>query len=257
MDWITKLEKRFGGWAIGNLGMFLVLGQVVVFGAVRFGVFTLDTFYLNSQLVMQGEVWRLISFVFIPPAGYGVFFLIIYWMVFVFLSGALERQWGVFKFNLYIIIGIAMTLLVSPLLSHTYLTNHYISYTVLFAFATLYPNYEFMIMFILPVKVKWVAWLAFGKVMLDFFSYGAAIQLMIAVSLVNYTLFFGKDLLLTFKQKKRRAAHEKSLNEFASKAFHTCSVCGATDQSHPDREFRYKEGKGYCDVCVEKEEAEN
>ncbi len=253
MDWISKLEKRFGSWAISNLGLYLIVGQIIVFGASHLKIFPLSTWYLDSQLVGEGQVHRLLTFIFFPPAT-SPLFLIFAWYIFFMISNALEAQWGAFKFNLYFFLGVVLTILVSLIIPGYPITNHFVGTTVFLAFATLYPNFEFLIFFVLPVKVKWLGWLSAALIAMAFFSGGYPMKLIIAAAMANYVLFFGKDFLSLLKQKKRKATHEKQATEFASKAFHTCTVCGATDQTHPERDFRYKGGKGYCEQCVEKDE---
>lgn len=253
MNWIDKLEKRFGGLAIQNLALYLVVGQVAVWSLTWFKVVPLDLFYLNPILVSKGEIWRLVSFIFIPPMSWHPIFLAFAWYIFWMMSSALEKEWGVFKYNLFIWLAIFFTVLASLVFPYYLYSNNYIALTVFFAFATLYPNFEFMMMFILPVKVKWLALLSLAGLLYSFAMGSWPSRLIIVVSVANYLLFFGKDLYKTIYYRKRRIEHKKKVKEMEAEPFHTCATCGATDKSNPGREFRYREGEGVCSVCLENE----
>ena len=253
MTWIDKLERRFGHLAIANLALYLVAGQVIVWTANWFKILPVEWFYLNPILVLNGQVWRLVTFLFIPPVTWHPVFLVFAWYIFWMISSALEGQWGTFKFNLFIFLGAAFTFLASLVFPYYYYSNNYIALTVFFAFATLYPNFEFMLFFILPVKVKWLALISLAFLVMAFFSGGWPSRFIICASMANYLLFFGKDLHRSLHYRKRRQAHTRKLQEVQDQPFHTCSVCGSTDKSNPEREFRYRKGKGVCNVCLEKE----
>lgn len=253
MNWIDKLEKRLGGFAMPNLALFLIVGQILVYGAAVFGVFSPEVFYLNPVLVARGEVWRLVTFIFIPPLALHPIFLIIAWYIFWMMSQALEAQWGTFRYNLFIWLGIFFTLLVSLVIPNYWYSNYYILLTVFFAFATLYPEFEFRIYFILPVKVKWLALISLVLLVLEFIRNPWPMRLVILASMANYLLFFGREFFSMMHHRQRRVKHKKEVQEAAEAVFHTCSICGVTDRSHPDREFRYRDGKGVCAVCLEKE----
>jgi hypothetical protein len=255
MNWIDKLEKRFGGLAVPNLALYLIVGQVFVFAGIHFGRIDINLLYLNIPSILNGQVWRIFSFLFIPPATFSPIFLAFAWYIFWMISQALESQWGAFKYNLFIFLAVVFTVLASILFPGIYFTNNYISLTVFFAFATLYPNFEFMLFFVLPVKVKWLAYISVGFLVLSFIGGSWPARVVILVSLGNYALFFGKDLYSQMKNRKRRIEHHKKVDALAEEAFHTCKTCGATDKSTPEREFRYRDGDGICSVCVEKEAA--
>ena len=250
MTWIDRLERRFGHLAISNLALYLVAGQIIVWTATWFKIVSVEWFYLNPILVLQGQVWRLVTFLLIPPATMHPIFLAFAWYIFWMISSNLESQWGTFKYNLFIYFGASFTVLASLLFPFYYYTNYYIALTVFFAFATLNPNFEFMLFFILPVKVRWLALISLGFLIWSFFTSGWTGRLIITASMANYLLFFAKDLRQSLYYRKRRQAHTRKMREMQEEPFHTCSVCGATDKTNPEREFRYREGKGVCEVCL-------
>ncbi len=253
MEWINKLEKRFGGLAIENLALYLIGGQVIVFALNYLFQVSVGWFYFNPILFMKGEVWRIVTFLFVPPSAFHELLLPFAWYFFWIISSGLESQWGVFKFNLYIFSGAFLTLISSLLLPYGLYTNNWIALSVLFAFATLYPNWQFMMMLIIPMKIKWLAWFSLALVVLTFLGADWIGRLAILVSLANYAVYFSKDLYRSLYYRNRRIEHQKKAQELANEPFHTCQTCGATDNSNPEREFRYREGKGICSVCLAKE----
>ncbi len=253
MTWIDRLERRFGNLAIANLALYLVAGQVIVWSVTWFKIVPVELFYLNPILVMKGEIWRLVTFLFIPPMTWHPIFLAFAWYIFWMMSSALEGQWGTFKYNLFIFLGVLFTILASLLFPYFLYSNNYIALTVFFAFATLYPNFEFLIFFILPLKAKWLAWISLAALVYSFVMSGWPGRLIIGVSMANYFLFFGKDFYLSLHYRKRRQNNTRKLQEIQDEPFHTCAVCGANDKTNPEREFRYRLGKGVCNVCLEKE----
>ena len=253
MNWIDKLEKRFGGFAIQNLALYLVAGQVIVWSLVWFKFATVDLFMFNPILFAQGQIWRAFTFIFVPPVTMHPIFLAFAWYIFWMMSSALEREWGVFKYNLFIWLAIIFTLVSSLIFPRVLYSNNYIALTVFFAFATLYPDFEFLMFFILPVKVKWLALLALAGLLYSFAIGTWPSRVIILVSVSNYLLFFGRDLYQVFYLRKRRMEHQKKVEAMEEEPFHSCGVCGATDKSNPERSFRYREGKGICEVCLEKE----
>ena len=179
--------------AISNLALYLVAGQIIVWTANWFEILPVEWFYLNPILAFEkGQVWRLVTFLFIPPVTWHPVFLAFAWYIFWMISSALEGQWGTFKFNLFIFLGAAFTVLASLVFPYLYYTNYYIALTVFFAFATLYPNFEFLLFFILPVKVKWLALVSLVLLIYAFFMGGWPGRLIISASMANYLLFFWK-----------------------------------------------------------------
>ncbi|QXD25393.1 hypothetical protein F7C95_05725 [Opitutia bacterium ISCC 51] len=253
MDWIDKLEKRLGGLTLSNLPIIIIFGQIAVWLLVYSKVYPAETLLLIPYKVLQGEVWRLFTFLFVPELGWGPIFLLLGWYVFWFTSQGLIAQWGAFRYNLFIWMGLLFTILISFVSPFNWYTNFYIELSVLLAFATLYPNFEFRLYFLLPVKVKWIALISLGIPLINFLNGPWSVRLVIFASLGNYMLFFGRDLYRTLYYRKRRIDHQKDTQAAAAEAFHTCASCGATDKTNPERTFRYKEGEGVCDVCLAKE----
>lgn len=264
MTFLDRMEKRFGHWAVPNLPLGLVIAQVLVYALLIGGQLDMTRLALVPAAVLDGQIWRLVSFAVMPPGiadgAVSALFLAIFWYIFWMVSSSVERAWGVFRFNVYLFSGIFFTALfavIGQLIAPDFIgavSPDFLFYSVFFAFAVLYPNVEFYLFFVLPVKVKWLAMLSGVLMLLSILgapSWGARIALLGPV--VNFFLFFRAAMIHSVKARKRRNQFHAENKARASEAFHTCSVCGATDQTHPERHFRYKTAGGevmaVCDSC--------
>jgi hypothetical protein len=248
MNWLNKLEKKFGRYAIPNITVGLILGQVMFFVFAMSGRFILERVVLVPDLVIAGEWWRLFTFLFIPPLLNPVFAFFA-WYLFYLMGSALEGRWGAFRYNLFILVGWGVTVAVSFLYPGHQATNIFIGGSVFLAFAHLYPEFQLYIFFILPVKIKWLALITWISYAYQFITGTGSTRLLILASISNYLLFFGRDIYLTARSGKRRMAAQAREISGRNEPFHTCAKCGITDISHPHMEFRYCSdcgGLGYC-----------
>lgn len=248
MSWLNNLERKFRRYAVPNITVYLILGQVMFFVFAVSGRFILERVVLVPERVLDGEWWRLITFLFIPPTRSPIFAFFA-WYLFYLMGSALENRWGAFRYNLFILIGWLVTVAVSFLAPYYPATNVFIGGSVFLAFAYLYPEFQLYIFFILPVRIKWLALITWVSYFYQFATGGWGTKLMILASLSNYLLFFGKDIYLSVKSGRRRMAVQAREIASRSQPFHTCAVCGITDRSHPQMEFRYCSdcgGLGYC-----------
>jgi hypothetical protein len=261
MSLLDKLEQRFSHWAIPNLMLGLIIVQLLVYALILAGVLSFGAMPLiPSRVLGEGEFWRLITFIVSPPkiAGGAMsgLFLAIFWYILWMMSQALEAAWGTFRFNLYLLAGILFTVLCSLVgqiitpSAPIVIFPDFLYLSIFWAFALLHPNMEFYLFFVLPVKVKWLAILtavitAFTILMSG--STGAALAELGPV--LNFILFFRVAMMESLRAKQRLAAHVKESQARATEAQHTCALCGATDRSEPEREFRYRMESGEA-VCV-------
>lgn len=243
---IDKLERRFGRFAIPNLTLLLIIGQSIAWAAEWGNPGTADQIRLIPQLVLDGEVYRLILFLFVPPILSPLWFLLAMY-VFHLMGTALENNWGTFRYNLYLFTGYVATVIVGfVLFPGADVSNAYVNTTVFFAFATLFPTFEFLIFFILPIQVRWLALLAWITLTLQFIQSGWQGRVLVGASVLNYFLFFGRDILRrvrTSQRSLRQRAARTAAQRKASDYFHICATCGITDQSDPEMDFRY------CSQC--------
>jgi membrane protein implicated in regulation of membrane protease activity len=248
MGFLDKLERKFRGFGIPHITLYLVAGQGLFFLFLYSGKADLTRALLVPALVLEGEWWRLFSFLFIPPAS-NVFFIFFALYFFYLMGQALESHWGTFRYTVFLLTGYVLTVGASLLTPYTPATNIFIGGSVFLAFAFLFPEFELLIFFILPVRIKWLALLAWIGYGWSFVSGSWTTRLMIAASVGNVLIFFGRDILWRVRSGGRKVTQQARTVSGSRKAFHTCAVCGKTDISHPDMEFRYCPvcgGLGYC-----------
>ena len=204
-NWLYKMERRFGRYGIPNLAKYLALGQLVVWVIVMFfygdllGLIT-----LSRSGLMHGQIWRLVTFVFVPPLTFNPLYLVLDLYFLYFVGTSLENSWGSFRFTLYYLIGMAGAI-VSCLLLGAY-SSSTLLYSLFFAFACLYPDVEVLLFFILPIKVKWMGIAAAALYLWDFLWAGMWYKLGMVLGLVNFFLFFGPTLWQNYQNRKRREA---------------------------------------------------
>ena len=249
MKLIDKLERSLGRFAIPNLTLILVAGQSLCFILAAARPEFVEDLVLIPELVLKGEVWRIITFMIIPPASNPIFaFFALY--IFYFMGTTLEGLWGYPRYNLYIFIAYIATI-VATFVGPVFIAgNIYIASSVFLAFAFLYPNYEFLIFFILPVKVKYIAWLTWFLYSVQFIGGEASERALLVASLCNFFLFFGDDIRDRMKARKRRSDFEAKQSEMKEKFLHKCTTCNTTEKSDSAMQFRVcskcSQGQEYC-----------
>lgn len=246
MDWLDKLERKFGKYAIKNLMYYIVFLNFATYMIIAFDKSNTigSKLLLVPNLVLKGEIWRLITFIFVPNVASPFWFIIS--LYFYYLAGrGLEQEWGSFKFNMYYLFGILATI-ISSFISGGTATASYINLSLFLAFARVYPDYEILLFFILPIKVKYIGYfnwvfIVYSVIMEPNLSYKIAA----IVAIINYFVFFGKDIL---KNTVNRGKVYQKRREFESSipykdSIHRCSVCGITEKDDANMEFRY------CSKC--------
>lgn len=260
MSLLSRLERRFGRFAIPNLTTVLLVGQVCLYVAsfMPQGV-DLGRVMLNPARVMQGEVWRLVTFLFTPP-GDRTAFVIFYFLLFHLFGTSLERHWGEFRFNMFILVGWLANVVaafagaailgsVQPNapgameLAPASASNVFLYSSLFLAFARLYPDFIINLFFVLPIRIKWLAllqWLGYGYKLLS----GTWMERMLVLATVlNYLLFFGPEHLREYRQTHRRRSFQTKAKKSTRALRHECRVCGLNSDDAPRTSFRY------CSKC--------
>jgi hypothetical protein len=249
MSLLNRLERLFGRFAIENISIYLVVGQVFVFLMAMLGRDFTGLIALVPGWVLQGQVWRIFTFVFDPPAVHPVL-IAFSWYMFYLMGGALEHFWGAFRYNFFLFFGWVLTVVAAFVFPFVPATNIFIAGSVLLAFAYLNPEFELLFFFVLPLKIKWVArfqWVVYAYAALT----GAwPTRLALLASLGNFFLFFGRDIIQRIRSGRRQMAFRAQ--QFAASgdepaARHRCHVCGRTELSNPELDFRY------CSKCANDE----
>ncbi len=254
MRFLDKLERKLGHIGIKGLMTYIIGLNAVVFILTYLdptGVF-LSKLTLDPQLVMRGEVWRLITFIFIPPTFsllWLVFALYFYYMI----GSSLENEWGTFKFNAYYFIGIIATIAGAFITGGT-ATSVYLNLSLFLAFACIYPNYQIMLFFILPIKIKYMAWLDAAFLVYTLVVGSLPTRIMVIASILNFLLFFWKDLYSALRSGGRayykKKAYEAKLPRDIT--IHRCEICGRSEKDDKDLDFRYcAECEGDHEYCME------
>lgn len=226
---LARLERRLGRWAIHNLTWYIVgLGAVVFVLEFAKPGFT-NMLVLDPALVMRGEVWRLITYLFIPPAASPIWILFALYMTWMF-GTSLEAEWGAFRYNVFYGLGMFGTT-AAAFITGDPTTNFYLNTSVFLAFATLYPNYQILLFFIIPIKVKWLGWLTGGFLAYTVATAPLGHKLAVIFAVANYFLFFAGTIRQMLRSGTRRAQSVAARAKFAPPAprVRTCAICGKTD----------------------------
>lgn len=259
MNFLNKLERKFGRFAIPNLMYYIVVMYIAGF-VIRL---LNPSFYLKYLCLAPGmvieklQIWRIFTFLLWPPVDSGgTFSLIIFnfFMIYLYysLGNTLERVWGTFRFNLYFLIGILGTILASFLLyfltgNNYILSTQYLNASLFLAFAVMFPEMQFYLYGILPIKAKWLGIFDGVVFLLNLIVGTWATRVEILVSLANFLLFFAWSRNyrhISPKTVKTRQVYQAKMKAASSaKTHHKCAVCGRTEKDGEDLEFRY------CSKC--------
>ncbi|MEE8451895.1 MAG: hypothetical protein V3R99_08270 [Thermoguttaceae bacterium] len=242
MKLLDRLDRRFGRFAVPNVTVMLIAVQVIVYLLGHQAPGISGRIELVPNRVLEGEAWRLVSFVAQPPQC-RLFFAFFFWYLFYLMGTTLEQTWGIFRYNVFLLIGYVATVAVSFITPEDPASVAFLQGSVFLAFAWLYPDFQLMLMFILPVKIKWLALLAWIGYFLGIAFGDWSTRLVATASVLNFLLFFGTDILGRMRSGRRRMAHQADRIKRAHEPSHRCTVCGTTDKSHPKVIFRY------CSKC--------
>ena len=272
---MERFVLRHPGFGIPGLMRYVVLGQAVVYILMMFSNSSAVSFLaFNWNAILQGEVWRLVTFILLPEYNsfLGVIGMILFLYLYYMIGTALEREWGTAKFTLYYFSGVLLTLIIAIVTALVTGRNvvmsgtDYVNLSMFFAFAMLYPDMQFLIFFIIPVKVKWLAWLdaAFfaASILMSLLSLDFVGALIPIIAILNFFVFFWTDITDLLSRRRgmarqrgktiqfRSAAREQMRREARQGYRHKCAVCGRTDTEHPELEFRYcSRCEGYHCFC--------
>jgi hypothetical protein len=233
---LARLDRRLGRYAIPNLMAYIVAGMGILWFLSMSRPEALDRLELDLYAVRRGELWRLLTFVLIPPRSSPLWLMVnLYFMWWV--GSSLEQQWGAFKFNVYYFANVAgaiVAALFTGAASNFWLND----VSLLLAFATLFPDVEILLFFIIPVKVKWIGLLSAAPMAYAFFVGDWVSRASIVASLVGYVLFFAGHWVDTWRgrqiqvrQRARRAELEASVPVFGQRL---CAICGAREADGVD-----------------------
>lgn len=272
MGWLDRFCARHPKFGIPNLMLYIAIGNVAIALIDNFGPYSLSSvLFFFRPAIFQGEIWRLITFIFVPIASdFGIlnfsvpgtsFFMTILSAYFYYWIGSLlEREWGTAKLNCFFFTGVLLNIIFGLIVGVSSIA--YVNMSMFFAFAVLFPDMQILFMFILPVKVKWLAWIDVAFFVWQIFNYLRLglwlFALLPVVAILNFFIFFWPDFRYFFaKAKRRRSPQTINFKQAQKKAketkgyLHKCTVCGITDADDPNMEFRYcSKCNGYHCYCM-------
>ena len=266
MNFLNKMERKIGKYAIPNLMIYLIAAYCIGFVIYTVNPNFMLMLTLSPYHILHGQVWRLITWI-LMPTDTRVFSLLIMALLYYQLGSALERSWGTFRFNVYIFGGMLFTVIgafilygiyaasgtgnletISLISSLTFTTN-YINLTIFLAFAVMYPEMQILLFFIIPVKMKWMAvvYAVLIAINLILTSWGGRIA--IIMSILNFLIFFLSTRnyrRVSPKEIHRKQVFKAQMREPRKGSMvtkHKCAVCGRTELDDPNLEFRF------CSKC--------
>lgn len=202
MNILNKLERKFGRFGIDNLMLYIVIGTAIVY-AFQYLFPTLPLLqylWFDRDAILGGQVWRIVSFVFLPEGGNPInmlFWLFLYWHI----GSNLEGYWGTFRFNLFYFSGVIFSIIGGFLTG--FATSYYINLSLFLAMAAVAPDMELRLFYILPVKMKWLALVYVIMIIHSFTLVGWGGRIAIVISLLNVILFFGSGFIRKLRDKMK------------------------------------------------------
>ena len=263
MKFIDKLERKFGRFGIPNLTIYMIVCYVIGYALMIVNPGIMNWLRLEPAYILRGQVWRLVTWVLYPPSTSGVLWFAIAVLFFYYPIGtSLERTIGTFKYTLYILSGVIFTilgafilyfLLGGNVLVGNVFSTYYISLSTFLAYAMCYPDMQVLLMFIIPVKMKWMAIFYVVIVVYEMIQYIMAgawyLVIPIVASLLNFIIFyFGTKDFSRYNPKEvhrrnefRRAMEPQGRMKSGSGSVtkHKCAICGRTELDDPNLEFRF------------------
>ena len=263
IDRFCAKHPRFG---ISNLMLYIVIGQVAVFILDLFFRGMLSSYWLpfSRDLILHGQVWRLVTFIFLPSDSGNPFFLLLGCYFYYWIGTMLEREWGTARFTLFYLSGVVLSVLSGMILGITDI--YYINLSIFWVIATLYGELQVLLFFVIPIKMKWMALIDVALILVAVIQnlmYGSWVGALLPLaSFVNYFIFtwpfWGAKLGVLRRRADPKVVNFKRVQKQAQKQAkatggyrHKCAVCGITDADDPNMEFRYcSKCDGYYCYCM-------
>ena len=268
---IDRFCQKHRGFGIQRLMLYIVvISAGVLVALMASGGEFFRFLYFDPVLILRGEVWRLITWIFSPVNSNPLWAAVALYFYY-FVGSTLEREWGAGKFTIFYAFGILLNAIYGFIMwfvvrTPVALTPTFLNFSMLFAFATLFPDFSIRLFFIIPLKVKWLALfnaVFFAVSIIQGIWTGDYFQALLpVVAILNYILMCGYELLSYIRPLKVRTspqvvnfkkAAKQVKRDLADKPYrHKCAVCGRTDAEYPDLEFRYcSRCNGYHCFCID------
>jgi len=247
MSVLQVIEKRLGRFAVPGLIRYVVALNALVFLLIKLQPAYGYMLVLDPAAVLRGEVWRLVTWIFIPTT-FSFIWIIFYLMFTWWLGDLLESAWGAFRLTLYYFIGYLGCTLTAFFFGQS-LANVALNASLLFAVATLMPDLQIMLFLVVPVKIKWVALFSAGLFLFAAVGSNWAGRAAVFVTFVNYLIFFGPIFFKNTAEARKVAARRAQFQsaKIVTDTLHRCHTCNRTEISNPELDFRVAtDGHEYC-----------
>ncbi len=254
---LDRLERKFGRFAIHNLSLYMIITYIAGYVILSLVPEAMAWLILEPVLILKGQVWRLVSWILIPPGELDIFTIITLYFYYT-IGNILERTWGAFRYNVYIFSGILMTIAgafilffvqgVASVGSGILFSTYYISLSIILAFTATYPNMQVLLMFLIPLKMKWLGIFYGITLVMELLNAGLTVRIVIICSLMNFIVFFlcNRNMRRFSPQEmKRKSNYRKAVNQGRAERIttHKCAICGRTENDGDHLEFRF------CSKC--------
>ena len=263
MNRIERFCYEHPNFGIKNLMMYISIANVAfwVLGAINRPFLSYLSF--DAAAILHGQLWRLVTFMLYPPSTGLLAFIAFYF--YYWIGSTLEQYWGSGQFTIYFFSGVILTILYGFLIyfitgTSVRLDSQYIYLSMFFSFAALFPDMQVLFMFLIPIKMKYLAIVDAVFFALAVITNPFPVNLLPVVAVLNFFLFCGGDLLgrvrparasrstVNFRKESRRIRREQQSRLYT----HKCAVCGRTDVDYPNLEFRYcSRCQGYHCFCID------
>ena len=262
MRLIDRFCYRYPNFGIPNLMRYLTIANVAfwILGMANSTLMSYLSF--DAALILRGQVWRLITFMVYPPNMGLLAFLVFYF--YYWMGSTLEQVWGTPQFNIYLLIGWALTVLYGFLVYfigglRIRIDAQYLYLSMFFSYAALFPDQTVLLFFFIPIKMKWMALIDAVYFLAAVITNPFPVNLLPIVAVLNFFIFFSGTLLKQIPRRESsstinfRKASRKIQKEEREKLYHhKCAVCGRTDTDYPGLEFRYcSRCAGYHCFCID------
>ena len=278
---LNKMERRFGKYAISNLSLYIIIAYIIGYVLTLTG--PVEFISLNPYYISKGQIWRLVTWVIVPPSQLSLFTIIMLYFYYS-IGNNLERTWGTFRYNVYIFSGMLFTVIgamgfyyiacgngADPLMTGSVISyafsTYYINLSIFLAFAATYPNAHVLLFFVIPVKMKWMGYIEVGYLLYTIASTRSlSVTIVIVMSLLNFIVFFlgtrnysGANPRNIYRRYQFKKAVNNGKSNNTSSSFggfsaskqqnapgitkHKCAICGRTEKDNDMLEFRF------CSKC--------
>ena len=264
-----KMERKFSKYAIQNISLYLLICYVFGYIIQLVNSNFLGYLTLEPANIFKGQIWRIFTWILIPPDSSNLFFTLIMLYFYYSIGKSLENVWGTYRYNCYLFSGMLFTVLGSfvlyvilavagysnPVGFGIYFSTYYVNMSIFLAYAATFPDMQVLLMFIIPVKVKFLGIIYGIMLIVNCIQGGLILWVVIGSSLLNFVVFYftsKQRVHMTPRQVKQRTQYKSQVKRATGVTKHKCAICGRTEESNPELEFRFcSKCNGNYEYCQE------